>query len=187
MTKLKTKAAIDAVLGMQKVYNKWQDARHEYQHQIIELAKVIYDQGVKGLNAKKQVLLEASQELDQNLISNQINLQNFVDQSQTIHDCFVALTDLQEALDDLQVKLDQEPERLVHRVDVDYLINLSKLLSQDDEKFKLTPELKQVKQVFDELFDVLKKTDTVANQTLLDCNFFVDQKSLRSYVEKDGF
>lgn len=187
MTKLKTKAAIDAVLGMQKVYDKWQDARHEYQHQIIELAKVIYDQGVKGLNAKKQVLLEASQELDKQLINNQINLQNFVDQSQTIHDCFVALTDLQEALDDLQVKLDQEPERLVHRVDVDYLINLSKLLSQDDEKFKLTPELKQVKQVFDELFDVLKKTDTVANQTLLDCNFFVDQKSLRSYVEKDGF
>ena len=97
------------------------------------------------------------------------------------------MTDLQEALDDLQVKLDQEPERLVHRVDVDYLINLSKLLSQDDEEFKLTPELKQVKQVFDELFDVLNKTDTVANQTLLNCNFFVDQKSLRSYVEKDGF
>lgn len=56
MTKLKTKAAIDAVSDMQKVYDKWQDARHEYQHQIIELAKVIYDQGVKGLNAKKQVL-----------------------------------------------------------------------------------------------------------------------------------
>lgn len=57
MTKLKTKAAIDAVLGMQKVYDKWQDARHEYQHQIIELAKVIYDQGVKGLNAKKTGLI----------------------------------------------------------------------------------------------------------------------------------
>ena len=97
------------------------------------------------------------------------------------------MTELQEALDDLQVNLDQEPERLVHRVDVDYLINLSKLLSQDDEEFKLTPELKQVKQVFDELFDVLNKTDTVANQTLLDCNFFADQKSLRRYVEKDGF
>ena len=86
MTTLKTKAAIDAVLGMQKVYDKWQDARHEYQDQIVKLAKVIYDQGVKGLNAKKQVLLEASQELDKQLISNQINLQNFVDQSQTIHD-----------------------------------------------------------------------------------------------------
>lgn len=187
MSKLKTKAAIDAVSGMQKVYDKWQDARHEYRQQIIALAKVIYDQGVKGLNAKKQVLLAASHQLDQKLISNQINLQNFVDQSQIIHDCFVALTDLEEALYDLQVTIDQEPERLVHTVDVDYLINLSKSLSQDDEEFKLIPELKQVEQVFDELFDVLNKTDTVANQTLLDCNFFVDQKSLRSYVEKDGF
>ena len=70
MTKLKTKAAIDAVLGMQKVYDKWQDARHEYRHQIIALAKVIYDQGVKGLNGKKQVLLAASHQLDQKLISN---------------------------------------------------------------------------------------------------------------------
>lgn len=57
MTKLKTKAAIDAVIGMQKVYNKWQDARHEYQHQIIELAKVIYDQGVKGAQCQKTGLI----------------------------------------------------------------------------------------------------------------------------------
>ena len=71
----------------------------------------------------------------------------------------------------------------MHRVDVDYLINLSTLLSQDDDEFQLTPELKQAEQVFDELFDVLNKTNTVADQTLTDRNFFEDQKSLRSYVE----
>lgn len=71
----------------------------------------------------------------------------------------------------------------MHRVDVDYLINLSQLLDQDDDEFQLTPELKQAEQVFDELFDVLNKTNTVADQTLTDRNFFEDQKSLRSYVE----
>ena len=187
MSELKTKAAIDAVLGMQQVYDKWQDAQHAYQHQIVELAKVIDDQGVKGLNAKKQVLLEASHQLDQKLTNNQINLQDFVDQNQTIHDCFVSLTNLEEELCNLRVKINQEPERLVHRVDVDYLINLSKSLSQDDDEFQLTPELKQAEQAFDELFDVLNKTNTVADQTLTDRNFFEDQKSLRSYVEKDGF
>lgn len=75
----------------------------------------------------------------------------------------------------------------MHRVNVDYLINLSQLLDQDDDEFQLTPELKQAEQVFDELFDVLNKTNTVADQTLTDRNFFEDQKSLRSYVEKDGF
>ena len=188
MSELKTQAAIDTVLSMQQVYDKWQDARHKYQDQIVKLAKVIYDQGFKGINAKKQVLLEASQKLNQKLANNRINMQDFVDQSKTIHDCFVTLTDLEETLYDLQVKIDQkQPRVLLHIIDAQYLIDLSQALTKHDKKFNLTPELKQVNQVFDELFNVFNKTHFVANQTLLDDDYFMGQKSLRSYVEKDGF